>query len=335
MGESYYNDMIPEVAQELKEAGLLKEDDGAQCIFIEKFKKQPPLFIIKKDGGFGYDSTDMAAIKYRLKNLGCNRVVYITDIGQEPHFTYCFAASEKIGWHKPPQTRLEHMGFGIVLGEDGKRFRTRSSETVKLKDLLDEAKDRALSKIKERQNEANKEEGEESKGNVTFLSEQQYEEAAEVMGMAAIKYYDLRQNRISDYIFSYDKMLDTKGNTAVYLLYSYARLCSILRKSEIDVNQLKDIGKNKGFKITHPHERAIVACLVKFVDVLQSVTDDLAINRLTDYIYELACKIAEAYHKYHINNSEDKETRVLLIEATRIVLKKSLYLIGIEPLERI
>jgi len=118
---------------------MLVVDKGAQCVFIEKMKGQPPLFIVKSDGGYGYDSTDMAAIKYRLKTLKCNRLVYITDLGQQPHFDYIIAAAQKIGWHTPPITRCEHMGFGIVSGDDGKRFKTRSGDTVKLKDLLDEA----------------------------------------------------------------------------------------------------------------------------------------------------------------------------------------------------
>ncbi|KAL4510853.1 hypothetical protein ABPG72_005007 [Tetrahymena utriculariae] len=341
-GESFYNDKIPAVIQDLKDAGLLVESDGAQCVFIEKFKNQPPLFIVKKDGGYGYDSTDMACIKYRLKTLNCNRLVYITDVGQQPHFDCIIATAEKIGWHVPPTTRAEHMGFGIVQGEDGKRFRTRSSETVKLKDLLDEARDRALEKIKERISGGSKEEGaeedeeeKENKGNITKLSEEEYLDAAEKMGMAAIKYYDLRQNRISNYNFSYDKMLDTKGNTAVYLLYSYARLCSIIRKSGLQAEELQKIIQTQGFKITHPQERIIASLLIKFPDVLDQVTEDLAINRLTDYMYDLACRVAEGYRKYHINNSEDKLTRILLIEATRQILEKCFYLVGIKPLEKI
>lgn len=203
-GESFYNSMIPQVVEDLKESKLLVEDKGAQVVFVEKMKGQPPLFIVKSDGGYGYDSTDMAAIKYRIKALNCDRLVYITDVGQMPHFISIIEAAEKMGWHTPPTTRCEHMGFGIVLGEDGKRFRTRSGETVKLKDLLDEARDRALIKIKERvlgtskDEKEEKEEGEDVeeekdvKGNTTYLSEEDFIDAAEKMGMAAIKYYDLR-----------------------------------------------------------------------------------------------------------------------------------------------
>lgn len=354
-GESFYNDKIPPVIEDLKAANMLVEDKGAQVVFVEKMKGQPPLFIVKTDGGYGYDSTDMAAIKHRLITLGCNRLVYITDVGQQPHFEYVIAAAQKIGWHTPPKTRCEHMGFGIVVGDDGKRFRTRSGETVRLKDLLDEARDRALIKIKERVSgtgdaaetgeteeiisevEETKEEElkTEHKGNITFLSEEEYLEAAERMGMAAIKYYDLRQNRISNYNFSYDKMLDTKGNTAVYLLYSYARLCSIIRKSGYTSEELQNLIKTKGFLISHPQERVIASQLIKFSDVLEQVTEDLAINRLTDYTYDLACKVAEGYRKYHITNSEDKPTRILLIEATRQVLEKAFFLVGIKPLEKI
>ncbi len=152
--------------------------------------------------------------------------------------------------------------------------------------------------------------------------------------MAAIKYFDLRQNRISDYKFEYDKMLDFKGNTAVYLLYSYVRLCSILRKSGLDAAAFKEL-TDKGFKITHPHERLLAAILVKLPETIDLIIDELDIHKLCDLIYNLAVKVSEGYSKYRILDDPNKNTRVLLIEAIRMVLEKTLFLIGIETIEKI
>lgn len=206
----------------------MKLDKGAKCIYLPG--NQIPLMILKSDGGFNYDTTDMGTVKFRLQDLKGERLIYITDVGQYPHFKLIFEAAKLMGWHTPPTTSLEHMGFGLVLGPDGKKFKTRSGGTVKLNSLLDEAKERALAQIKKRVEEQL--EGKEFQTG-SLLKPEEYEEAAEKMGMAAIKYYDLKQNRISDYKFEYDKMLDPKGNTAVYLMYSYVRMCSVLRKAEI------------------------------------------------------------------------------------------------------
>ena len=152
--------------------------------------------------------------------------------------------------------------------------------------------------------------------------------------MAAIKYYDLRQNRISDYKFEYEKMLDFKGNTAVYLLYSYVRLCSILRKANLDSKGFQEI-IDKGFKITHPHERLLAGILVKLPETVDLIIDDLEIHKLCDLLYNLAVKVAEGYSKYRILDDPNKNTRILLIEAIRIIMEKALFLIGIETIEKI
>mmetsp|Transcript_26366 Transcript_26366/g.23283 ORF Transcript_26366/g.23283 Transcript_26366/m.23283 type:complete len:453 (-) Transcript_26366:12-1370(-) len=325
-GESFYNDMLPGLVKDMEEKGYAKIDDGALCMFIPK--KKIPLMLRKSDGGFNYDTTDMAAAKYRLTELKAQRLVYLTDVGQFPHFELIFEAAKIVGWHKPPETRMEHMGFGLVSDKDGQKFKTRSGETVKLVDLLDEAKNRAKAQLQTRMKE-NKE------GQQTMVDEEHLEDSAEKIGMAAIKYFDLRQNRTSNYKFDYDKMLDPKGNTAVYLLYSYARICSIINKSGLKPEDFDKIVEKGGFKITHDHERFLAMSLLRFPEVLNTVTDELNIHKLCDYIYDIAVKISEGYKKYRIADSEEKETRVLLCEAVRRVLLVSFRLIGIEPLERL
>ena len=194
------------------------------------------------------------------------------------------------------------MGFGLVLGPDGKKFKTRTGDTVKLNSLLDEAKERALNQIKRRVQE--QQEGKEFVTGSTMQPED-FEGAAEKLGMAAIKYYDLKQNRITDYAFNYDKMLDPKGNTAVYLNYSYVRMCSVLRKAEVgdviiiikNILQVEELKFTHDYKINHPYERYLAASLIKFVEVVQQVTDQLALNWLCDYIYDICTKVSESYTK--------------------------------------
>jgi len=153
--------------------------------------------------------------------------------------------------------------------------------------------------------------------------------------MAAVKYFDLKQNRVTNYKFSFDQMLDPKGNTAVYLLYSYARVCSILRKSEIGEEGIRKLIETSGWKITHPHERLLALTLLKFPEVLEAVTDELAINKLCEFIYDVATKISEGYNKYRILDDPNRDSRILLCEAARRMLHQAFYMVGITPLEKI
>lgn len=218
----------------------------------------------KSDGGYGYDSTDMAALKYRLQKLNATRLVYITDFSQGDHFKMCFAAAEKIGWLEQDKHRLEHIGFGTVQGEDGKRFKTRSGDTVRLVDLLDEAVSRMEASLNERI--------EEKKANIT---KEQVPEVAAILGNGAVKYFDLRRNPTTNYKFSYDAMLDTKGNTAIYLLYAHARLESIITKGRkehnCDVEELIKSGKVQ-IVLQHPSEINLGKNLHMFTDVLETVS---------------------------------------------------------------
>ena len=240
-----------------------------------------------------------------------------------------YEAARLAGWHHPPETRLDHMGFGVVQGPDGKKFRSSKGDTYKLMDLLNEAKEHAYADLKSRLDD--QKEGK----NTNLTSEAEIEDSAEKIGMAAIKYFDLRQNRVSDYKFELSKMLDLKGNTAVYLIYSYVRLCSILRKSGFDNEKLVSLAKSKGFKITHPHERILAILILKFPETLEAVTDDLAINKLCDLLYNLSVKVAEGYPKYRILDDPNTDTRILLVEAVRKLMFQIFFLLGIKPIEKI
>lgn len=330
MGESFYNSMIPDTVKECEGKGLITMDEGAKCIFVGKPYKIP-LMVVKSNGGYGYDSTDLACIKYRIQTLKADRLVYITDLGQEQHFHMIFKAAELAGWvNEQNKVKAEHMGFGLVLRADGKKFSTRDGETVKLMELLDEAKKRALQQIQER---AQKKQSGEQQTTGTLLSEDQFEQNAEKIGIASVKYFDLKQNRKSEYKFDCDEMLRTDGNTAIYLLYQYARLCQIIKKSELSdqLPQLVSIGK---WQLTHSAERTVAALLIRYFDCLENVTDTLNIHYLTDFIYTCCQKLSESYEQYKVIEPEHVKQRVLLIEALRLILHKSLFLVGIEPLDR-
>lgn len=326
-GESFYNPMIPDMLKELDGKGLVKLDAGAKCIFIPG--KKLPLMVVKSDGGYNYDTTDMAAAKYRLETLKCSRVIYLTDLGQRPHFELIFEGAKMAGWHKPPNTRMDHMGFGLICNEDGGKMKTRTGESVKLMDLIDEAKKRAKEQLMERMNED--QEKTEGLSKKTQLNEDEFDHYAEVLGVAAIKYFDMRLNREQNYRFVYDDMLSQKGNTAIYLLYSYIRLCSILRKSKMNEEELR----KAEFFFTDENEKNLARHLVKFNETIEKVTNDLTLNTLCDYLYHLAVVIAECYRAYKINDNEHTKTRAQLILASKMVMEKCFYLLGIKTVDKI
>ncbi|PFH32305.1 arginyl-tRNA synthetase family protein [Besnoitia besnoiti] len=335
-GESYYNEEIPKVVKELTEKGMIKESDGAKCIFTPV--NEVPLMAVKSDGGFGYDSTDLAAIKDRLITRQGDWLIYLTDLGQEEHFLKIFAAAKEAGWHKPPETRVDHMGFGVVQGQDGKRFKTRSGEVVKLVDLLDEAKVRALKELQRRKEEEGAEEKRENGEGFTpclatgtSVADEEMEKAAEAIGYSAVKYFDLKQNRHTDYKFSFDRMLDPKGNTAVYMLYAYARICAIFRKAGVDVSSINP----EELKIEEPAERKLAVTLAQFPDILASILEDLHIHRLAEYMYKVSGAFTDFYQSCKVLGGPQQNARLLLCEATRKILEISFHLLGIKPLERI
>jgi len=316
-GESFYNPLLPSVLQEMSEQGLVQEDGGAKCIFTNA--SSAPLIVQKADGGYGYDSTDCAAVLQRLREERADRVIYVIDNGQESHMRMVFEVAERAGWLKG--RRLDFMGFGLVQGEDGKKFKTRSGDVVRLRDLLDEAASRAEEELRRRAGE----------GEVDEEREARLRADAERIGVAAVKYFDLRNNRNSDYRFSYNAMLDPKGNTAVYVLYAYARISAILRKSGRDAASLDP----SALTLTEPAERALALRLLRMPEVLQQVEDDLLPSRLIDYIYSLAVDFTSFYMDCPVVGSDSEASRLVLIEVTRRALLQCLDIVGIEPCERL
>jgi arginyl-tRNA synthetase len=318
-GESFYNSKIPETIEEFNKAGLLRvEEGGARCVFVPKYKI--PLMLQKSDGGYGYDSTDMTAIKYRLEELKGTRLVYITDFSQGDHFQMCFSAAEMIGWTDPKKHKLEHIGFGTVMGEDGKRFKTRSGDTVRLVDLLDEAVKRMEESLSDR------------------IPADQVHSVASAMGYGAVKYFDLRRNPTSNYKFSYDQMLDTKGNTAIYLLYAHARLESIIDKGKNDFNvDVDDLINKKSAKIHigHPSERNLALHIQMFSDSIVEVLEDLYPYRVCDFLYALSNAVSDFVTQCKVIGSPEMESRLLLCRASAVVMRQCFDLLGIQHVKRI
>lgn len=328
-GESFYNDKIPPVIDEFTSRGMISvEEGGAKCVFVPNFTI--PLMLQKSDGGYGYDSTDMAAIKYRLDKLKARQIVYITDFTQGDHFQMVFAAAKKIGWVDDDSHRLDHIGFGTVQGEDGKRFKTRSGDTVRLVDLLDEAVSRMGASLRERNSN--------SEGKGGNVSEDEIHKTACAMGYGAVKYFDLRRNPTSNYIFSYDRMLDTKGNTAIYLLYAHARLESIISKGKadfgVDVDALIADGKSK-IALSHKSERNLGLHLEFFADTIEETLNDLYPYHICDFVYALSIAASEFVTQCKVLGSPEMESRLLLCRATAITMRQCFDLLGIRHVMRI
>ncbi|HEY9749042.1 MAG TPA: arginine--tRNA ligase [Allocoleopsis sp.] len=324
-GESFYNPLLAAVVEDLDKLGLLVEDQGAKCVFLEGFTNkegQPlPLIVQKSDGGYNYATTDLAALRYRIQQDGADRIIYVTDAGQSNHFAQFFQVAKRAGW-LPDNVEVVHVPFGLVQGEDGKRLKTRSGETVRLKDLLDEAIARARADLETRLQVEGREETEEFKAHV-----------AEVVGISAVKYADLSQNRNSNYIFSFDKMLDLKGNTAPYMLYAYARIQSISRKGGID---FQNLGANITILLDSDFELTLAKHLLQLGEILTMVEQDLLPNRLCQYLYELSQKFNQFYENCGVLNAEEpvRTSRLALCDSTARTIKLGLSLLGIPVLER-
>ena len=318
-GESFYNSMIPDVLDELIEKKIAVTNDGALCIFQEK--DGPPLICRKSDGGFNYASTDLAAMRHRIKDVRADWIIYVTDMGQSRHFEAVFDAAKRANWLNEGQdssVRLDHVSFGLVMGEDGKRFRTRSGETVPLKSLLSEAQSRCLDSLQSREN--------------NNMDEDKLQEAARIMGISAIKYADLHNNRTTNYTFSYDRMLDLKGNTAVYLLYTHARISSILDRAGDEVISSFDEGD---LVLTDEKERRLALAILKLPDTIDSVIQDLLPSRLCDYTYSLCVAFNEFYGACKVIGDEQEKQRLILCHTTALSLRRAFYILGIEPLYRL
>ncbi len=317
LGESFYNSKLEPLVNELIGKSIARESEGAVAVFFEDTPalKDHPALVRKSDGGFNYTTTDLATLQHRIETWNPSQIVYVTDGRQQLHFQQIFAALRK--WKPEASVQLSHVWFGSILGEDGRPFKTRSGETVKLSDLLDEAEERALKAVTEK-----------SPG----LDEAGRKEIARVVGIGAVKYADLLPNRQSDYVFSWDKMLALNGNTAPYLQYAYARIRSIFRKGGLEESELR----GAEVVLAVPQEIALARHLLNFGIVLEAVVEDFRPNYLCNYLYELAGRFTAFYENCPVLKSEGptRNSRIVLCEMTARVLKQGLDVLGIEVLEQ-
>ena len=317
LGESYYNSALKGVVQRLREVGLAQESEGATVVFFPEVPelKEQPAIIQKSDGGANYTTTDLATLNYRIETWKPDEIVYVTDSRQQLHFKQLFTIFRR--WMPDAKVRLSHVWFGMILGPDNKPFKTRTGENIKLTDLLNEAEERALSVVTEKNLE---------------LPEAERKEIARIVGIGAIKYSDLAPNRQSDYVFSWEKMLALNGNTAPYLQYAYTRVRSIFRKAEETVTAKTE----PIFALKSPDELALAKHLMNFGLILEAVTDDYRPNYLCTYLYELAGHFARFYESCPVLKAEpqEKADRLALCDLTGRVLKQGLNVLGIETTEK-
>ena len=325
-GESFYSDKLSSIVDELKSKNLAVESDGAICVFPDGFKNKEgdplPFIIQKSDGAYLYATTDLAALHYRINELGAKKIIYVTDARQNLHFEMLFAVAKMANWLSD-DIELSHVTFGSVQGEDGRPLKTRSGENVKLKDLLDEAVDRAKAVVEKKNPD---------------LNEETKTEIARAVGIGAVKYADYSNNRTSDYIFSFDKMLAMEGNTAPYMQYAYARIKSIERKAQtrgMDINtKLTDLEK---LNLTEPAELDLAKHIIRYAEAIVSTAADCRPNYLTTYLYELAQKFSVFYTNCPVLKAapEKIDTRLLLCRLTEKTIKHGLTkLLGIQVVEQ-
>lgn len=349
-GESLYKDMLSDVIAELKNKGLAVESEGAVCVFPPGFEdkdgKPLPVIVQKSDGAYLYATTDLAAIRYRVNELKADKIIYVTDARQKLHFEMLFAVATMAGWdvrkrtadsgqrteNGSQKTEFVHVTFGSVLGENGKPLKTREGENVKLKELLDEAVARARKVVEEKNPE---------------LSTAQKDEIAKAVGIGAVKYADFSNNRTSDYVFSFDKMLAMDGNTAPYMQYAYARIKSIERKAadrginiEDELSVFKNEIENRKLKIENldePSELDLSKHLIRYSEAVESAAADYRPNYLTSYLYELAQKFSVFYTNCPVLDAspEKRPTRLLLCDLTARIIEHGLSnLLGIKVVEQ-
>ena len=321
--ESFYNDKLEGIVQDLAKASLLTESDGAQCVFLDQFKGKEgeplPVIIQKTGGGYLYATTDLAAVQYRSKILQADRSLYVVDARQSLHFQQVFAVAEAAGFSSS-KISLEHIAYGTMMGSDGKPFKTRSGDTIKLAELLDEAVRRAHALVVEKNPE---------------LGADTQKIVAEKVGIGAVKYADLSKNRTSDYIFDWSAMLSFEGNTAPYLLYAYARIRSILRKhaeqAADDASEIVSISE-----IEDAAERTLLLKNLQLAEITQAVAEECFPNQLCTYLYELAGVFMRFYENCPILQAAPvtRDSRLALAALTSNTLHQGLELLGIETLEQ-
>ncbi|XP_014229308.1 arginine--tRNA ligase, cytoplasmic isoform X1 [Trichogramma pretiosum] len=326
-GESFYQDRMVAIVKELEEKGFLEEDEGRKIMWGNQKEGTIPLTIVKKDGGFTYDTSDMAAIKQRIFEEQAEWIIYVTDAGQATHFQIIVSCAERARI-KLSHHRVDHVGFGVVLGEDKKKFKTRSGDTIKLSELLDEGLKRAEDKLREKERDKH-------------LTEEEFRDAQRAIAYGCIKYADLCNNRAHEYVFSFDKMLQDKGNTAVYLLYARTRIRSIARTANVTQEQLRKAIEDTPISLEHEKEWKLAKVLLKFPDIIARVTKDLSLHTLCDFCYEIATTFTEFYDScYCVEKNKTGEIvkvnmgRILLTEVTAMVLEQCFSILGLKPVEK-
>ncbi|MFF7239916.1 arginine--tRNA ligase [Streptomyces collinus] len=322
VGESGYNDMLAETCRLLEESGVAVRSEGALCVFFEDVKgpdgKPVPLIVQKSDGGYGYAATDLSAIRDRVFNLKANSIVYVVDARQSLHFKMVFETARRAGW-LGDDVKAFQLAFGTVLGKDGKPFKTREGETVKLEDLLDEAVERATAVVRE-------------KAEKVGLTEQEIVENGRYVGVGAVKYADLSTSAVRDYKFDLDQMVSLNGDTSVYLQYAYARIQSILRKA------------GEARPAAHPElalapaERALGLHLDRFAETVLEVAESYEPHKLAAYLYQLATLLTSFYDQCPVlkaESPEQVENRLFLVDVTARTLHRGMALLGIRTPEKL
>ncbi|WDP98196.1 arginine--tRNA ligase [Micromonospora chalcea] len=318
-GESSYHDQLAPTVEELDRLGLLRRSEGADCVFppgsVGRDGEPLPLIVRKSDGGFGYPATDLAALRHRTGTLGATRLLYVVGLPQRRHFEMVFAVGAQAGWLAAP-VRAEHVGFGSILGPDGRMLRSRAGGSVKLVGLLTEAVERATALARERNPE---------------LGEAEAAEVGRAVGIGAIKYADLSGDRHKDYVLDWERMLSLDGNTAPYLQYAYSRVRSIFRRAGAAARPDAEVS------LAEPAERALAMELVGFAAVVEEVAGSLEFHRLTAYLHRLAVAFSAFYERCPVLRAEGplRESRLVLCELTGRVLRQGLDLLGIRTPERL
>jgi arginyl-tRNA synthetase len=322
-GESFYNPMLHAVVDDLLAAGIATVNEGAVCVFPDGFKNkegQPlPLIVRKSDEGFGYPATDLAAVRHRTGTLKASRILYVVGAPQAQHFAMVFAVARMAGW-LTDATRVTHVAFGSVLGADRQMFRTRAGATVRLIDLADAAFERSLSLVKDKSPE---------------YDEDEQRRIAKAVGIAAIKYADLSNDRVKDYVFDLDRMVQPLGNTGPYLLYAHARIRSILRRARAEHGVgPRDAGAS--LALAHPAEKRLLLQLAQLESALESVERDLEPHKLCTYLYDLSVRFNELYDQCPVLKAEGdvRQSRIDLLAATADTLRLGLSLLGIDAPDR-
>lgn len=324
-GESSYNELLPVVVRELERLGLAVDDQGAKCVFLEGYTNeagQPlPVIIQKRDGGYNYATTDLAALRSRFLDEKVDRSLYVVDASQSDHFAQFFQVARRAGW-LPEGKKATHVPYGMVQGADGKKLKTRSGETVKLKELLDEAVSRAQNELEARLEKDGRNESEEFKTSV-----------AEAIGMGAVKYADLSLNRMTNYVFDFDKMLSLQGNTAPYMMYAYVRVRGIVRKSNEEIEKLASGGS---IVLKESYELELGKFLLRFDEIILAVAEELLPNRICDYLFELSQKFNQFYENCPVLSEAGnlRTSRLLLCDITARTIELGLSLLGIRLPER-